>query len=140
MTTKELDNIVFAIIAEAYISAYTKNEHVVLDDKMKSYLSLTKTHLRKIQKYYNTYEVTQKQMSICIERLKKYADTQSSDKSGQEIELTTEDQHLISILDTVMFAYNKAIEKSRKLPKEVLTAMRKSRNYWILFEKYIVSI
>jgi len=44
----------------------------------------------------------------------------------------------LSELDTIMFAYSEAVEKSKAIPPKIKEYMKMANSYWIGFEKYII--
>jgi hypothetical protein len=139
VTTKEYDNLCYSVIGETYITAYKESENVVLNKKMKWYLSTVSAYLKKIQAEYKIPGGIQEgRLLKAIHHLKKHAERQALKAGGESIALMREDLILISMLDTIMFAYSEAVEKSKTIPAEVKKAMKMANSYWIGFEKYIV--
>jgi hypothetical protein len=138
VTTKEYDNLCYAIIADTYITAYKQGKNVVLSAKMKWYLSNIATQLRKILKHYPQIEIPEARLLKAIAHLKKHAERQAIKPGGEQIALTNEDLMLITMLDTIMFAYSEAVEKSKSISEEVKKAMKMANSFWQGFEKYII--
>jgi len=139
VSVKELDNAVFSIIAENEINIYLNSENVIIDKSMRFRLNMIKGQLRKIQKIYKDYIVNDnKTANRAKSQLTKAIFAVANNPSGEVVVLMQEDEKLISIVDTIMFKYEEAIQKSKTIPNEVKTMLKKSCSYWYSFEKYIL--
>jgi len=138
ISKKEENNVIFSLIGQTYIEEYLESENVVLNTKMKKYLNTVKAYLRKIQDHYNVKTVSHDKIVEGVRGLKKYSERQSLQAGGESIALTKDDEMLLIMLDTIMFAYSEAVEKSKALAKEVKEYMKMANGNWIGFEKYIV--
>jgi hypothetical protein len=139
VTPKEYDNLCYSVIGETYITAYKESENVVLDKKMKWYLSSVSAYLKKIQAEYKSVgTIPEARLLKAIHHLKTHAQRQAIKPGGESIALMREDLILVSMLDTIMFAYSEAVEKSKAIPPKIKEYMKMANSYWIGFEKYII--
>ena len=139
VSVKELDNAVFSIIAENEINIYLNSENVIIDKSMRFRLNMIKGQLRKIQKIYKDYIVNDnKTANRAKSQLTKAIFAVANNPSGEVVVLMQEDEKLISVVDTIMYKYEEAIQKSKTIPNEVKTMLKKCCSYWYSFEKYIL--
>jgi len=138
---KEIDNGYFAVVGMYQIDTYKKSDQVILDKKMQFYLNMAKASLSNIEKQYRNYiqnsdKVARRTRNKLIDAIYKAAES----GEGEHIALMQEDEELVSVLDSIAYKYEEAIQKSKGLPKEVKTAMKKFCSYWYGFEKYVISL
>jgi len=139
ISTKELDNVHYAVVVLHQVEKYCKNENVILDKTMRFYLNMLKGQIRKIEEHYKEYiRNDSKIINRVKSQLHKAIYTVAEDTRGEKIALTKEDEELISIVDTIIYKYEEAVAKSKTIPKEVKTMMKKCCSYWYGFEKYIL--
>ena len=139
MSPRELDNILFASVGIQELDAYTKSENVILDGKMQFHINNIRKKMTEIEKtYIDVLEVTDKQIRRVYKKLKENIYKIAEEPGGERIELTEEDAQIITILDSIVVGYERAIENSKNIDSYLKYCMKSIIFDWREFESYIV--